>query len=575
LSSIAHDSAPDRLEIEMDDAGRAKAVSADNKKMTVHQAIAKALIDNGVEVVFGLLGDANMFTIDSFVHEYGGRFVAAGHETGAALMALGYASLSGKVGVVSVTHGPAVSNTVTPLIEAVKGSLPILLLCGDTKAEDREQNQNIPQRDIIVATGAGFEQVRSARTVVQDLARAMRRAIAERRPVALNIPFDFDWTAIDYQPVPVLTPDNRALVGESVDLDNAIGILAAAKRPVIIAGRGAATAAARETILKLARRIEAPLATTLKAKDLFRGEDYNLGISGTVSTPVAVETIMEADCILSFGASLTFRTTSHGAFLKGKRVIQVNLEPGEIGTNAQPDVGLVGEPGRVADLIHHWLDEADIPPSGWYGEALKSRIENAEPELDPDLDYDNGTVNFRRALLHLDAAVPQDRVVVTDGGRFMRHAWQLARSSGLNSFIAPCNSGSIGLGFSHAIGAWFAAKGRPVFLVSGDGGFVHGGLAEFSTAVRQKVDLIVVICNDGAFGSEIAKFAGKVSDRRMTPELITFDWPEFAPVAQALGGDGVTVRTFEDLALAEEAIRNRTRPLLIDLKVDPYRMQMA
>ncbi len=543
--------------------------------MKVHQAIAKALADNGVETIFGLIGDANMFTIDSFVHECGGTFVAAAHETGAALMALGYATASGRVGVCSVTHGPAVSNTVTPLVEGVKGSVPLLVLCGDTKVEEPEQNQNIPQRDIIVATGAGFEQLRSPRTAVEDVARAMRRAITEHRPVALNIPIEFDWKDVDYAPVRVLSPDNRALVTESADLDNAVGIIAAARRPVILAGRGAATPTAREAILKLARRIEAPVATTLKAKDLFRGEAYDLGIAGTVSSPATVETIMEADCLLSFGASLTYRSTSHGAFLKGKRVVQVNLEPGEIGRNARPDVGLVGEPGRVADLIRHWLDEAEIAPSGWYGNDLAQRIAADRPELDPDLDYDNGTINFRRALLRLDEAVPENRVLVTDGGRFMRHPWTLMRARPFGSFVAPMNCGSIGLGFGHAIGAAFAARGRPILLVTGDGGFVHGGLAEFNTAVRQKLDLIVIVCNDGAFGSEVAKFAWKVTDRRMTPELITFDWPDFAPVAQSLGGDGVTVSRFADIDRAEEAIRTRTRPLLIDLKVDPYRMQMA
>ena len=552
-----------------------KVVSSSVKSMKMHQAIAKALVDNGVDTIFGLIGDANMFLIDSFVHDFGGTFVAAAHEAGGALMALGYASLSGKVGVCSVTHGPAVSNTVTALIEGVKGSLPLVLLCGDTKVEEREQNQNIPQRDIIMATGAGFEQLRSPRTAMEDLARVMRRALAEHRPVALNIPFEFDWKDVDYEPVRVLTPDHRALVSESGDLDSAIGIIAAAHRPVILAGRGVATAAAKESILKLAKRIEAPLTTTLKAKDLFRGEEYNLGICGTVSTPAAVDTILEADCLISFGASLTFRTTSHGAFLKGKRVIQVNLEPTEIAKNAQPTVGLVGDPGRVADLIRHWLDEAEIPSSGWYSGDLKNRIAADLPELDPDLDYDNGTVNFRRALLRLDEAVSEDRVLVTDGGRFMRHPWTLVRTSGLNSFIATMNCGSIGLGFAHAIGASFAAKGRPVLLVTGDGGFVHGGLAEFNTAVRHKVDLVVIICNDGAFGSEVAKFSWKVPDRKMRAGLITFDWPDFAPVAQSLGGDGVTVRSFDDLGRAEDAIRNRTRPLLIDLKVDPYRMQMA
>lgn len=543
--------------------------------MKMHQAIAKALADNGVDTIFGLIGDANMFMIDSYVHDCGGTFVPAAHEVGSALMALGYASLSGKVGVCSVTHGPAVSNTVTALIEGVKGSLPLVLLCGDTAVEDREQNQNIPQRDIIVATGAGFEQLRSPATALEDLARVLRRAIAEHRPVALNIPAEFNWTDVEYKPVRVLRPDDRAVVTESEDLDNAVGLIAASRRPVIIAGRGAATAEARDSILALARRIEAPVSTTLKAKDLFRGEEYNLGISGTVSTPAAVETIMEADCVISFGASLTFRTTSHGTFLEGKRVIQVNLEPAEIAKNIQPDVGLVGEPGRVAELIRHWLEEGDIPPSGWYGEELRKRVAADSPELDPEPDYDNGTVNFRRALLRLDRAVAEDRVLVTDGGRFMRHPWTLVRTSGLNSFIPPCNSGSIGLGFAHAVGAALAARDRPILLVTGDGGFVHGGLAEFNTAVRQKLDLIVVVCNDGAFGSEFAKFSWRIPDRQMPPGLITFDWPDFAPVAQSLGGDGVTVRSFDDLDRAEDAIRNRTKPLLIDLKVDPNRMQMA
>lgn len=543
--------------------------------MKVHQAIARALADNGVDTIFGLIGDANMFMIDSFVSACGGKFVAAAHETGGALMALGYASLTGKVGVCSVTHGPATSNAVTPLIEGVKGMVPMILLCGDTVVEDREANQNIPQRDVIMSTGAGFEQLRSPRTVAQDIARVIRRAFVERRPIALNIPYEFDWKDVEYTPAPIHMPDDRAIVTASDDLDNAIGIIAAARRPVILAGRGAANAKARVALLKLARRIEAPLATTLKAKDLFLGEDYNLGICGTVSTPITVETLMESDCIISFGASLTYRTTSHGTFLKGKRLVQVNLEPAEIAKNVQPDVGLVGDPAGTADLICHWLDEAEIPSSGWYSDELKYRIADEVPELDPSDDYDNGTVNYRRSLLRLDKALPEDRVLVTDGGRFMRHAWTLVRATGLNSFVVPCNSGSIGLGFSHAIGAAVAAAGRPTVLLTGDGGFMHGGIGEFNTAVRYKLDLVIIVCNDGAFGAEVAKFNSKYPDRRPDPGLIVFDWPDFASVAIALGGEGITVRSVGDLAKAEEAIANRTCPLLIDLKVDPYHMQMA
>jgi acetolactate synthase-1/2/3 large subunit len=124
------------------------------------------------------------------------------------------------------------------------------------------------------------------------------------------------------------------------------------------------------------------------------------------------------------------------------------------------------------------------------------------------------------------------------------------------------------------VGAAFAAPGRPIVVVTGDGGFMHGGLAEFNTAVRYKLDLITIVCNDSAYGAEISKFEDRYQDRRMDPETITFDWPDFAPVAVALGGEGITVRTQEDLTVAMEAVRNRRRPLLIDLKLDPARIRI-
>ncbi len=533
--------------------------------MKVHQAIARALQDNGVTTMFGVMGDANMFMVDSFIRDGGGTFVSASNEAGGATMALGYAFQSDAVGVCSVTHGPAVTNTSTALVEGVKGSIPMMLICGDTAAEDNQHNQNIPQREIIVATGAGFEQLRSPRTVAEDVARALRRARTERRPIALNTPTDFDWADTVYQPVRLTLPDNRPTPSMSEDLENAIGILAQARRPLILVGRGAMSEPAAAAILRLARRIEAPLATTLKAKDVFRGEPFDLGIFGTISTPATVEVIIESDCILAFGAGLNRYTTSHGTFLKGRRVIQVNLEPTEVGKNYTPDVGLVGEPGAVADLMAHWLDEAEIAPSGFTSEDLKGRLAHAPPEQDVSGEGRPGTVDLHRTLAELDRLLPERRLLVTDGGRFMKQAWTTVSGSGRKGFISSVNFGSIGLGLAYAIGASFAAPGRPVVLVTGDGGFMLGGLAEFNTAVRHGVDLTVVVCNDGAYGAEHVKFRG----RDMDPSKIFFDWPDFGPVAAALGGEGVTVRSQDDLAQAGEAIRKRSKPLLIDVKLDP------
>ena len=110
-------------------------------------------------------------------------------------------------------------------------------------------------------------------------------------------------------------------------------------------------------------------------------------------------------------------------------------------------------------------------------------------------------------MARLNELLPADRVVVTDGGRFMGEAWRTIKAAGPASFLPAINFASIGLGLSHAIGASFAAPGRPTVLIVGDGGFMHGGLVEFNTAVRYGRDLIVVVCNDGAYGAEHIKLA--------------------------------------------------------------------
>jgi acetolactate synthase-1/2/3 large subunit len=403
----------------------------------VHAAIAKALIDNGVDTIFGVAGDANLFIVDSFVREFKGNYVAAANEAGAALMAIGYANASGKVGVVTVTHGPALTNTLTALVEGVKGQTSLLLLCGDTAVEDKENYQNIAQREVILPTGAGFEQLRSPRTVSLDLATALRRAIFERRPIALNVPIDFEWEDVAYQPVTFKLPEMRSFVPASADLDDAVGIIATAKRPILLAGRGAMHAEARQALLRLAERTGALLATTLRAKDLFRGEAFNIGLFGTLSTPVAVDLIAQSDCIMAFGASLNKLTSDQGALLKGKRVVQCNLEAVEIGKHARPTAGLVGDPGLVADAIIRWLDEAEVVASGFRSDEIERQIKAYSPAADGKDLSTATTIDMRKALMRLDAAVPPDRVFVTDTGRFMMEPWRLVGVRDPRLFLYP------------------------------------------------------------------------------------------------------------------------------------------
>lgn len=535
--------------------------------MRAYELLARMLAQSDMGPLFGLVGDANAYLVDCFVRAHDGRYVAAANENGAVLMALGYASVSGRVGLATVTHGPAVTNTVTALAEGVKSATPMVLLCGDTAYADRENLQNISQRDVILSSGAGFEQLNRPETVLDDFARAVRRARAERRPVAFNFPSDL--MAHDVREELRRPPLDEGEYGGTTRgdaFDDAIGIIAAARRPVVLAGRDAIGEDARAALVRLAERIEAPLATTLRAKGLFSSEDYNLGIMGTLSAPGAIDAVMASDCILAFGAGLNFHTTSEGAFVAGKRVVQVAAQAGGIGRGHSPDAGLVGGVAETVDKIVYWLDEAGIAPSGFRNELAPQGLAAYPPPRPSGTGA--GALDYEDVLTRLNAMLPSGRVLVTDAGRHMVKAMQRLDVEAPRLYVQTASFGSIGLGMGQAIGAAAAEPDRPVVLTIGDGGFMLGGLAEFNTAVRHGTDLIVILCNDGSYGAEYAL----LRDKQVDPAISLFDWPDFAPVADALGGRGIVVRTAADLDAASEAIVHRDRPLLIELKLDPARM---
>jgi thiamine pyrophosphate-dependent acetolactate synthase large subunit-like protein len=382
----------------------------------------------------------------------------------------------------------------------------------------------------------------------------------ERRPIVLNMPVEFTWetSAYEMQVLDVFTTPGGVAEGEV--LDNAIGMIASARRPLILAGGGAV--AARAQLVKLADRLEAPLATTLQAKGLFNDHPYNIDIFGTLSTPAAYDLIAKSDCIVCFGTGLHDFTTDRGKLMKNKRVVQIDADPTAIGGGMHPDAALIADAGLAAETITYWLVEADIPASGFTRE-LDTETLTAHPA--GPARAAEGFVNYVSALERLEEALPKDRVLVTDGGRFMTEVWCRISAPDPRSFISTVNFGAIGLGLQEAIGAGLAAPDRPVVLFSGDGGFMMGGINEFNTAVRLGLDLIIIIANDSAYGAEHIQFV----DRQMDPSLTQFHWPSFAQIAKSLGGDGVEVRSDADLDAALAALPARKGPFLIDLRLDP------
>jgi acetolactate synthase-1/2/3 large subunit len=540
---------------------------------TVFQLLARSLEAQGVEHLFGLIGDANLYMVDAWVKGGTGRYTACAHEATAVLAALGYAQVSGRTGVATITHGPALTNVTTALVEGAKGGIPVVVLCGDTAPHDREHMQKVDQREIVKATGAGFVDLRTPETASADLALAFRRAALERRPVVFNMRADLQWQETQAQPVVLPVPAVRGAVVEGEDLDEALGMIASAKRPLIIAGRGAIAPQARDALLALASRLEAPVATTLKASGLFHGADFNLGVLGTLARPACLDAIMRSDCVIAFGASLSRLTTEGGKMLEGKRVIQILADPLENDRRTNHGILLIADPVLMAEKIVEVLDMAEIAPSGNADADLADalRREAAEQASMPLLaETARGTIDYEPALRRIEQTLPPDRVLVADLGRFVVGAWRNLSVNDPRNFVYAANFASIGCGLGEAIGAARAAPGRLTVLVAGDGGFMMGGLTELATVVREKLDVVILLCNDGSYGAEHVQFTAK----NMSPALSMTSPPDFAAIAGAMGIKACRVTNETELDAALSLLKQGSGPRLVELMLDPELIRM-
>ncbi len=535
--------------------------------MLGHDAIAQALADQGIDTMFGVLGDGNLFIAEAMMRNHGLHYIGATHEANAVLMAEGWGRAAGRLGVATVTHGPGLTNAVTPLIEAVKNRTPLLLVSGDTPVADREHLQNLDQHAVVASTGAGFEPIRTAETIASDVATAVRRAHAERRPIVLNVPLNIEWEEnVELAPVTPVAPLEMATEPDPVALDKAVGLLASANRPIVLAGRGAVRADAHDALVALADALGAPLATSVLGTGYFKDDRCNLGIYGTLTHPAAMDSIASADCVITFGASLNYFTTDKGTLFADKRVIQCDLDPVRIGSTIPIDAGVVGDATRVATTITEWLQAADHQPSAFASDALDAQLRDFDPSTAFEDKSRSGAIDPRTFTRKMDEILPDDRTVVVDAGRFMLDALTLSVPDP-GSLITSHGFGAIGLGMSNAIGAGIARANRPTVLCVGDGGFMMGGLTEFHTAVEHNVDLIVLLFNDGSYGAEHIQLWNKQMDTKAS----LHHWPDFVPVLNALGGKALQVKSVDDFDAVAEAIANRRpgQPIVIEASLDP------
>ncbi|HUG82985.1 MAG TPA: thiamine pyrophosphate-binding protein [Euzebya sp.] len=531
--------------------------------MNVAEAVGQSLVQLGVDHAFGVVGSGNLVVTNAIVAA-GARYVAARHEGGAATMADGYARMSDTVSVLSLHQGCGLTNALTGITEAAKSRTPLVVLAAETGAGAVTSNFRIDQPALARAVGAVPLRVTSGATAVAETIAAYRTARHERRTVLLNLPLDVqsaevpdDARAVVSMPAPTLPAPSPGAVTQLAEL------LAGARSPVLIAGRGGR--AAGPQLVALAEACGALLATSAVAKGLFQGDPWNLDVSGGFASPVVAELIRDADVVVGFGCALNMWTTRHGRLLGPEAtLVQIDLDTSALGSHRPIQLGIVGDSALTAAAVTAALLEDTAAAQGWRTSPVAQRL--AAERRWQDVDYDDwggeGRIDPRTLTIALDAMLPAERVLAVDSGNFMGYPSMFFDVPDQHGFCFTQAFQSVGLGLGTAIGAALAQPDRLPIAALGDGGVLMGA-SELDTVVRLGLPMVVVVYDDGGYGAEVHHFAG-----REVLDTVLFPPTDHAAIARGFGFDAVTVRAPRDLDPVRTWLDGaRERPLLIDAKV--------
>ncbi|MCO4236914.1 thiamine pyrophosphate-binding protein [Pseudarthrobacter sp. MDT3-28] len=508
--------------------------------LTVSGRVAQVL-SSYLSDVFGVMGNGNVYFLDA-AEQLGLRFSPVRHEGAAIAAADAYYRTSGRLAAGTTTYGPGYTNALTALAEAVQAQIPVVLVTGDAPSSGARP-QDVDQAAIAAGLGA------ATFTVTRDAAGSITRqaveyALTKRTAVVIAIPYDLAaLEAADEE----LSPPPAPKVTDDVDggLGQVARLLAGAKRPLILAGRGAHLAGAGPELRELADRLGALTAGTALALNLLKGEGY-LGVAGGFGTDTAAGLMGEADVVLVAGASLSPFTMRFGHLLgPDSTVIQIDaaLQP----THPRVDTFVSADVKSAAGHLLAMLD-GEAPDAGrasaWRAEARRRLAEGPGHEAG-SVETADGRLDPRSLATALDAVLPERRTVVQDGGHFVGWApmyWHIPRPQDL--VMVGTAFQSIGLGLASAVGVARAVEdGHTLVLASGDGGFLMG-LADLESLIGAASSAIVVIYNDAAYGAEIHQYGsqGLTEKPMLIPEV------DFSGIARALGATSAIIRSLADLS---------------------------
>ncbi|NYE63633.1 acetolactate synthase-1/2/3 large subunit [Duganella sp. 1224] len=534
------------------------------------QILVDALKIHGVDTAFGVPGESYLDVLDA-LHDSDIRFIINRQEGGAAFMADAYGKMTGKPGICFVTRGPGATNASIGVHTAFQDSTPMILFIGQVGSDfiDREAFQEIDYRRMYGQMAKWVAQIDRADRMPEYIARAFQVATSGRPgPVVLALPEDMLTTRATvadtgrYQPVQA-SPS-------AAQIDAVRGLLAGAKKPLVLLGGGGWNAQACADIQRFAEANHLPVSCAFRFQDLLDNEHpHYIGDVGIGINPKLAARVREADVILAIGPRLGEMTTSGYAILQSpvpaQRLIHVHADAEELGSVYQAELMINSGMPQVAAML------AAMPPldaSAWRHTVAEARAELKAWQQQPAIFLDGtAPLDLWQVVQQIDQLAPHDTIITNGAGNYATWAHRFHSYGGMRTQLAP-TSGAMGYSVPAGVAAKIIDPSRTVITFAGDGEYMMNG-QELATAVQYQAGVIIIVFNNAMFGTirmhQEREYPGRVSGT-------TLHNPDFAALAAAYGGIGeVVTRTAEFAPALERALahtRDRHLPALIELRYD-------
>lgn len=526
-------------------------------QLTGAEIVVECLKEQGVDTVFGYPGGTILNVYDAlYMHSGEIKHILTSHEQGAAHAADGYARATGKVGVCLATSGPGATNLVTGIATAYMDSVPMIAITCNVVlpllGKDTFQEVDIAGVTMPI-TKHGY--------IVKDvtkLADTIRKAFAIAKegrpgPVLVDITKDVTANKCEYEKV-LPAPNASSCKYTREDIEKAVELIKAAKRPFIYVGGGAVISGAAQEVRKLAELMDSPVCDTLMGKGVMDGHDERytgmIGMHGTKASNLGVS---ECDLLVALGARFSDRVVGNAAmFASRAKVLHIDIDAAEINKNIKTAASVVGDLKEVLTLINRELTPVEHKEWNNHIKELKEKY---------PLNYDKNMLSCPYIMEEIDRITEGKALITTDVGQHQMWAAQYYKYSQPRTFLSSGGLGTMGYGLGACIGAKVGRPDTVCINIAGDGCF-RMNMNELATASRYQIPIIEIVINNHVLGM-VRQWQTLFYEKRYSQTVLN-DGVDFCMVAKGLGCEAIKVTKKEEVADAITRAIEMNRPVLIE-----------